>query len=113
MADLSEHDYRIILGEDFKRRLNDTTVSEHSTEAERHASRTKRAQGMVDLRFSFVAVMFTGLALVAGGLYSGVGLVSVQGLFGAALVVIGIAGVIFANRRAKTIAAEHIGSPAP
>jgi hypothetical protein len=109
MADLNEVDSRVLLGEDYKRRLNETALSDTATPEERVASRSKRAQGMKDLQFSFAALSFTGLALLAGALYANVGATSIQGLGGIAVAMVGFVGIMAASRKARSISAEKIG----
>ncbi|MDB5641526.1 MAG: hypothetical protein JWN07_843 [Hyphomicrobiales bacterium] len=107
MANLSESDLRIIIGDDFKKKLNSVSViSESATVEENMAARKKHSQQLTDLRFSFGALAFTGAALTFGALYSGAGFMSVQGELGLAAVLGGLIGIVVTTMKRRTVDLE-------
>ena len=98
MAVLDDQDLRLMLGEDFKRRMNTSVETNASSSAEeKAAARGRRLNQLGDLRFSFFAVMFLGVAQILGALYTRIGFESLQAELGAVAVAIGIAGMIFSQ----------------
>ena len=107
MANLSDADLLAIMGPDFKRLMqNDVEVTAISTPEEHAASRARRATKLSDLRFSCVAVMITGLALLAGALYAKIGFGSVQGLMGLAVIALGLVGMVVIYTKRATLLRE-------
>lgn len=107
MAVLSDADLLAIMGPDFKRKMETSVeVSAISTPEEHAASRARRANKLADLRFSCVAVMVTGLALLGGALYTNIGFGSVQGLMGLGAVVLGLIGMAFIYMKRATLLRE-------
>lgn len=106
MALLSDGDFKIILGEDFKRKLSLGMAKETASAEEVRADRQNRLQKLNDARFSFGAVAFTGIALVLGAVYSGATLSSVQSGIGASGILIAVIGIAFVTMKHRAVSAE-------
>jgi hypothetical protein len=107
MARLSDEDYRIILGEDFARKIQaDMEHGEAQTPQERAAAAKRQANKLGDLRFTLGAVIFTGVALLAGAHFNNLGF-ETQAMCGVAAALFGAIGLYVVSAKRRKLIADH------
>jgi len=101
MARLDAHDYEILIGADWRKRIEPVNTKTANTEEEKDEARSRRFHALGEMRFSLTFFIGTGLALAAGSLYRHAGF-DLQAQIGsgvAALASISFAGLGIARRK--------------